>query len=316
MTDRHLFIVDPVEEFDPAHDTTYIIMRELEKRNHQIWTCRSVDLAWEGGELSADMRRISVSDSNSGSGHFIEIERASVLLDSFDLIWMREDPPFDSQYLYSTYLLERVSVPVINDPVGIRDCNEKLFILDFPDLIPRTWVGADIDSARQFLKSVGDVAVAKSLSGYGGEEVYRLESGGEASLRRLEGITRHGEQTIMLQEFLPSVSHQGDRRVIVVGGEPLGVLSRLPSPGDFRSNLHSGGSAQAAQLTEKEREICGLLKDRLLEKGLHFVGLDLVDEKIIEINVTSPTCVQEINRLGEMRLEKKIVNYVYGNILE
>ncbi|MFP4687231.1 MAG: glutathione synthase [bacterium] len=315
MTDRHLFVADPIEDFDPQHDTTYVIMRELQKRGHEIWCCRSVDLAWENRKLWSQARRVSVSNPPRAK-HFVELECALLEVDECDLIWMREDPPFDSQYLYSTYLLEKTDVPVINDPRGIRDCNEKLFILEFPEFIPETWVGADVAVARDFLKKVGGVAVAKTLSGYGGEEVYLIKNKSSRTDELLNQITSSGEKTVMLQEFLPGVSEGGDRRVIVVGGRPVGVLNRVPASGDFRSNIHSGGSAHRASLTEKERWICSSIKDSLLARGLHLVGLDLVDDKILEINVTSPTCVQEINKFNNIRLEEKIVDYVYHNILE
>ncbi len=307
--DRHLFLVDPLASLDPNHDTTYVIMRELERRDRKLWTCRSPDLTLSEGEPGVRASRVSVHESGRHD-HFRRREKTRLPLDEFDLVWMREDPPFDQQYLYATYLLEHTPCPVLNDPGGIRDSNEKLLILEFPDWIPPTWVGADPASAREFVEDVGGEAVLKTLEGFGGEQVYRLSRGGPNVPALLDTVTDGGETTVMVQRFLPAVQETGDRRVLVLDGEPLGALTRHPDAGDFRANLHSGGSATDAEgLDEREHRLCEALAPELRRRGLHFVGLDVIDGHLTEINVTSPTCVQEINTLADVRLEERIVDH-------
>jgi len=309
MSRRHLFLVDPLSGLDPDHDTSYAIMRELERRDREIWTCRSSDVVLEEGRRSVHGLRVSVLASGRHE-HFQNRGKRRVDLSEFNLVWMREDPPFDRQYLYATYLLEGASVPVINDPRGIRDSNEKLFILAFPDWIPSTWVGADPESARSFLDRVGGEGVVKTLEGFGGEQVYRLSTNDPNLTALLETVTERGTRTVMAQEYLPDVMSEGDRRVLMLDGEPLGALTRHPDPGDFRCNLHSGGSAADARgLTERERALCEAVGPELKRRGLHFVGLDLIGGRLTEINVTSPTCVQEINDIAGVSLEEPIVDH-------
>jgi len=318
MADRHLFVMDPLEGVDPHHDTTYVLMREAQNRDVEVWCCRSVHLHHRNQELVSRARRVTISEDNEGNqSHFEqEASRQQLLVDEFDLVWMREDPPFDQRYLHATYLLDESPAPVINNPAGIRNTNEKLSILNVPELIPETWVGADPDEAVSFLEQVGR-GVAKSLSGYGGEDVHRVKANDPASREQLEAMTDGGETPVMVQVFLPAVLEDGDRRLILLGGEPIGGLTRHPQEGDFRANLHSGGRAADVYVTDRERDICEQLKPFLLDRGLHLVGLDLIDNKITEINVTSPTCVQEINRNGDGNelLEERILDYAESAIL-
>lgn len=306
----HLFVMDPLDTIDPGHDTTYVIMREVQNRGGEVWVCQSSDLHVSGGSLSTTSRRVQIKSTQNPFS--IETESTGPVTE-FDRIWMREDPPFDQAYLHATYMLSQSPVPVLNDPDGIRATNEKLFILEFPDHIPPTWVGSRPAAAMKFLNRVGS-AVAKTLSGYGGEEVYRLGEGAANPDYTLRELTDDGERTIMLQKFIPSVTETGDRRIIVLGGDPIGGLTRLPANGDFRANLHAGGSAGDVYLTETERTICEDLKPELLRRGLYLVGLDLIDDRIVEINVTSPTCVQEINPHMPEPLEKQIVSYAEEHV--
>lgn len=309
--------MDPLEGIQPDHDTTYVLMREAENRGAGVWCCRARDLVHRDNELSARARPVRVTGEFDGNfSHFEQTaDRRRVSLDQFELVWMREDPPFDQQYLHATYLLDESPVPVLNDPTGLRNSNEKLLILKFPDLIPSTWVGSDLEEAAGFLSGIGE-GVVKSLDGYGGEEVYRVTDGSTEAEETLEMVTDGGETTVMIQAFQPSVVSDGDRRLILLGGEPIGGLTRLPAEGDFRANLHSGGRAGDAYVSDAERAICDKIKPELRRRGLHLVGLDLVDDLIMEINVTSPTCVQEINRLANTRLEEEIHDYVERTILD
>lgn len=309
MTDSQLFVMDPLADILPDHDTTYVIMREVEARDCEVWWARSVDICWDDGSLFVAAQRVKVRVDDPGNRHFELLEEAHLPINEYDLVWMREDPPFDQQYLASTYLLEHADVPVVNSPEGIRDSNEKLLSLEFPEHLPETWVGASQNQGRKFVESVGGTAVGKTLSGYGGEEVYKLDRDDPNLGSLLSLLTEDGERSIMIQEYLPEVTETGDRRVIVLGGEPIGAISRLPGENDFRSNFHSGGSAGETGVRPVERDICRDLKPELLDRGLHLVGLDVIGDKITEINVTSPTCVQEINRGAGVNLEQQIVDY-------
>ncbi len=307
MQGRQLFLMDPPpEQVDQQHDTTYVLIAAAAQRNYQTWVAPAAALFYERGAVQVCARPFS-----SGLGSSEQAARASVetvRLADFSVVWLREDPPFDRDYLYSTYLLDRANVPVINNPAGVRNSNEKLFIFEFPDLIPRSWAGADLGQALKFIERVGGRAVLKSLSGYGGEEVYLLSGSGESSEKLFRRETVDGSRPVMLQEFLPSVRERGDRRLILLDGEPLGGLTRYPADGDFRANLHSGGRAGEAYVKDSEAAICRQLKPTLKRRGLFLVGVDLIDDKITEINVTSPTCVQEINRETGGQLEERIVD--------
>ncbi len=308
VKNKQLFIMDPLGEIDPGHDTTYVIMREIESRGGKIWWARSQDICLTTNKSTVVAEQVTLSETG-GDEYYSPVGQAELPLDNFELCWMREDPPFDREYLYATYLLERAPVPVINQPEGIRNSNEKLFILEFPELIPRTWVGASPEKAFDFIEALGGEAVLKTLSGYGGEEVYHLEANSKNSKELLRKFSRDGSRPLMVQEFLPAVREQGDRRIIVINGEPVGGLTRYPKEGDFRANLHSGGAAGEVYVSKREKEICERLKPVLRDRGLYLVGLDLVEDKITEINVTSPTCVQEINRAASTKLEQKIVDF-------
>lgn len=315
MSGRHLFVMDPIQGIDPSHDTTYVIMQEVERRGAEVWWSQSLDLHLTHDSFRVNARHVSVLEGDRYE-HFRTIRRDEQRLADFDMVWMREDPPFDSQYLFSTYMLEHARVPVMNDPRGIRDSNEKMLIMEFPDHGAPTWVGSRPGAARSFLERIGGRGVGKPLAGYGGEGVFRLTLGDPNLSALLEQLTRKGNQTIMIQQYLEGVEGEGDRRVIVLGGEPIGALSRQPAEGDFRCNLHSGGSATGTGVRPDEEELCQSIKPALLKRGLHLVGLDLIDGLLTEINVTSPTCVQEINELAGVALEEEIVSYAEQELLQ
>ncbi len=288
----------PPTEVDPDHDTTYVLIQEACSRGYEAWSAPASSLSLAPGELSVQAERYGAADS----------EKQSMKVDEFELVWMREDPPFDRNYLFATYLLEYAAPPVINNPTGLRDSNEKLFILEFPDLIPPTWVGAELARAKKFVESVGGQAVAKTLSGYGGEEVHLLSMGDERFQTTFKKLSQDCSRPVMLQKFYPQVREKGDRRLILLDGRPIGGLTRYPKAGDFRANLHSGGSAEEAYVSPAEEKLCRQIAPELKNRGLYLVGLDLVAGLITEINVTSPTCVQEINRLADKKLEAEILD--------
>jgi glutathione synthase len=267
----------------------------------------------EGNVLYVEAREISVLVED-GQTHFENQGNERVPVNEFDVVWMREDPPFDRQYLYSTYLLEHTDTFVINNPSGIRDTNEKLVILEFPDLIPDTWVGTDFDAGWDFVRAHENGAVLKTLSGFGGEEVFIVPDN-RSEARDLFLESSDGQSVpLLLQEYLPEVKKEGDRRLILLGGEPIGGLTRYPADGDFRANLHSGGRTGDVYVSEREREIARQLKPALMDRGLHLVGVDLVSDMVTEINVTSPTCVREITRASDRNLQDEITEYACKRI--
>lgn len=308
MTVSHLFVMDPLENIDPDHDTTFAILQETETRQIETWICQSrdIELVRSSSSVKADLVTLKVD----GEDYFRIRESRQLNLSDFDLIWMREDPPFDLNYLHATYLLDQVAPPVVNSPEGLRNSNEKLLTLEFPDLLPPTWVGSDPERAGEFIRSIGGDAVLKSLEGYGGEDVYRITDKKPENSKKIIELTNDGSTPVMVQKFLPEVLEDGDRRVILLGGEPIGALTRNPADGDFRSNFHSGGTAGEGGVRSIEKKVSKELKPLLVDRGLHLVGLDMIGDVITEINVTSPTCVQEINEVSDQSLQSQIVDYV------
>lgn len=304
---RHLFVVDPLEQLDIGHDTSLAFMWEVQRRGGEVYTCQSHHLSLDGTRLSVDARCVTLNQSDP---LVKESSREVVRDDFFSCIWIREDPPFDRDYLLTTYILDHAVPPVINDPSGIRNWNEKLGTLGIERWMPETRVTADRESIREFVDRVGGRAVAKPLFGYGGEGLFVLDQSDPNLSALLGTLTRKGTNRIMIQEYLPEVESEGDRRLLVLGGEPLASLRRRPGRNDFRGNLHSGGSAHQDDLRKVDRTICSDLSPLVVDRGLHFVGLDLVGDRVLEVNVTSPTCLREINELEDRRLETDVLDYV------
>ena len=218
-------------------------------------------------------------------------------LDLFDIIWMRKDPPFNMDYIYSTYILELVdqkNTHVINHPKGIRDSNEKLYSLHFKDFAPETFVSKDVNELKGFLNEIGGKMVVKPLDGFGGEGIFFVDENDYNSNVILESITNFGSTYVMAQMFIENVS-EGDKRIILLNGEPIGAVLRVAAKGEFRSNFHSGGHPEETKITERDLEICKAVKNKVMEDKLYFVGIDVVGGYLTEVNSTSPTCVQEIN---------------------
>ena len=233
-------------------------------------------------------------------------------LESFDAVWMRKDPPFNQDYIYATYILsliDETKTKVINEPRGIRESNEKLYTLYFPEWIPESLVTKDLAQLNNFLVEVGGEIVVKPLDGHGGEGVFYVRQGDRNANVIMETITDFGKRYVLAQKFIEEVS-EGDKRIILLNGEPLGAVLRVPKGGgEFRCNFHSGGSPAKSGLTRRDLEICEALGPRLREDGLYFVGIDVIGGYITEINTTSPTGVQEINRLDGVKLEADVIDF-------
>ena len=293
--------MDPIEKMIVNHDTSLALMVEAQARGHELWWWAPDDLFYELGVVKARARRVSVSfDENK---HYETHETAVRAVDEFDVVLVRQDPPFDMGYISNTYLLELAKTLVINPPRGIRNISEKTAILEFPELTPKTWVGRDVDALEAFAKRF-DQVVLKILFMMGGEGVIKL-SAADADFRAWAQrfMAAAGREPILAQEFLPAVSG-GDKRVFVLNGEPFAALKRLPKAGDFRANLAVGGVAAAGELDDADRTIAAAVAPLLKREGIVFAGLDVIAGKLIEINVTSPTLAQELKRLSGLDLPK------------
>jgi glutathione synthase len=293
--------MDPIEKVIVNHDTSLALMVEAQTRGHELWWFSPNDLYYETGTVKARARRVSVSFTEGA--HYKTQEEAARAVDDFDVVLVRQDPPFDMAYVTNTYLLELTKTLVINPPRGIRNISEKMSILQFPELTPKTWVGRDLDSLQAFAKRF-DQVVLKVLYLMGGDGVIKLESGAPDFREKAAAfIAASGREPILAQEFLPAVTG-GDKRVFVLNGEPFAALRRMPKAGDFRANLHVGGVAVAGELDDADRAITAAVAPLLKREGIVFAGLDVIAGKLIEINVTSPTLAQELKRLSGLDLPK------------
>ncbi|WP_417359673.1 glutathione synthase [Gallaecimonas pentaromativorans] len=286
--------MDPIEAINTKKDTTFAMALEAQRRGHSLYYMQMQDLMLEDGEPLARMTEFTVKDDPKDYYRLDEPQTAP--LKELDIILMRKDPPFDTEYIYATYILERAEeqgVKVVNKPQSLRDCNEKLFTAWFPEFTPTTLVTRRADRLRAFHAEHGDV-IFKPLDGMGGASIFRLKPD-EANLGVIiETLTEHGSRYCMAQKFLPAIK-DGDKRVLVVGGKPVEhVLARIPQGGETRGNLAAGGRGEVRPISDAERHIAETLGPELMKRGLYFVGLDVIGDKLTEINVTSPTCVREI----------------------
>ncbi|SOC01895.1 glutathione synthase [Rhodobacter maris] len=296
--------MDPVGSINIDGDSTYRIGLEAQERGHSLFYYTPDKLFYREGRVLA--RGWPLELRRERGNHFTLGAETEVDLSSFDVIWLRQDPPFDMGYITTTHLLERIhpKTLVVNDPFWVRNFPEKLLVLDFPDLTPPTLVARDLQVIRDFKAAHGDV-ILKPLYGNGGAGVFRLDQNDRnlASLHELfTGINR---EPLIVQKYLPAVT-RGDKRIILVDGEPVGAINRVPAAGETRSNMHVGGRPEPTQLTQREREICAAIGPTLREKGQIFVGIDVIGDWLTEINVTSPTGIQELERFDGTNTAKRI----------
>ena len=292
-----LFVADPLESFKIYKDTTFAMMRELQKRGHHLAACGPADLVWEsGGVVHAQVRDIVLTGD---AQHWFEPAaggRVARALHGFSAVLMRKDPPFDSEYFYATHLLEqaeREGARVFNKPRALRDHPEKLAIMEFAQFCGPTIVTRSAEEIRCFHAQHHDI-ILKPLDGMGGTGIFRVREDGLNLGAIMETLNQNGAQSVMVQKFLPEIA-QGDKRVLIIGGKPAPFcLARIPQGGEVRGNLAAGGKGVAQALTARDREIAEAIGPVLAARGLLLVGLDVIGEKVTEINVTSPTCFQEI----------------------
>lgn len=293
--------IDPIETMVVPRDTSLALMIEAQNRGHEVWWFTPDDVFYDTGAVQARAHRVSVS--LNPDGHYQAHETAVRALDDFDVILVRQDPPFDMGYISNTYLLELTKALVLNPPLGIRNISEKMSIMRFPELTPKTWVGRDLDALEAFARRYEQV-VLKVLYLMGGDGVIKLSASDEDFRARARHfMDAAGREPILAQEFLPAVSG-GDKRLFVLDGEPFGAVKRMPKGGDFRANLHAGGQAQPAEIDDDDRRIAAAVAPVLAREGILFAGLDVIAGKLIEVNVTSPTLVQELKRFGGADLPK------------
>ena len=294
---RQLFLIDPIGRLRPEKDSSVALMQAGQRAGEEIWAAQPSDLA--GGEGGPRVLAAPITAEPWYSAG----EARWQPLSQFQRVWMRKDPPVDEAYLYATHLLELAEsqgVQVLNRPASLRAWNEKLGALQFPELMAPTLVASDVELLRQFAATHGEV-VLKPLGGRAGQGVIRSSGEAPGLGALLELVTQQQQLPVMIQAFLPQVS-EGDKRILLVNGEPLGAVNRKPKAGEFRSNLAVGGQPEATDLSPRERQICDVLRPALIEAGLFFVGIDVIAGHLSEINVTSPTGIREVEQLGKIPL--------------
>jgi len=304
------FQMDPIGDVDINADSSFRLAEEAQARGHTLFYYSPDQLAYQEGRITArgyDMTVQRVAGEPAVLGDMREVDLAD-----FDVIWLRQDPPFDMHYITSTHLLDRLKgqALVVNDPFWVRNYPEKLLVLDFPDLTPPTTIARDLDTIKAFKEKHQDI-ILKPLYGNGGAGVFRLDANDRnlASLHEL--FTGFSREPLIVQKFLPDVSN-GDNRVILVDGEPVGAINRVPAKGETRSNMHVGGRPEKIGLSDRDLEICAAIGPLLREKGQIFVGIDVIGDYLTEINVTSPTGIQELERFDGVNIAEKVWMAIEG----
>ena len=290
--------MDPIASIDIAVDSTFALGLEAQSRGHVLWYYTPDKLSFDKGKITARGQSLQLFDNHDEFFKIGAFETRS--LDEFDVILMRQDPPFDMAYITATHILERLpaSTMVVNNPAEVRNAPEKLLVTHYPDLLPATLISRDSEAIHAFRAKHEDIIV-KPLFGNGGAAVFRIRPNDQNLNSLLEFFFANNREPVMVQAYLPAVRN-GDKRIILVNGEPAGVVNRIPNNGEVRSNLHVGGTAAAAQLTERDRHICATIGPELKRRGLLFVGIDIIGIYLTEINVTSPTGIREIQRLSNI----------------
>lgn len=303
--------MDPIEAVNVDADTTFDLALEAFGRGHEIWVYPPQALALLEGRVSATARRAKSLKREQGS-HVVLDAPTRLDLHGVDVVLIRQDPPFNMAYITAAQILERLlpDVLVLNNPRSIRDAPEKLFVTDFPDLTPPTLIARDIAEIRSFRDAHGDI-ILKPLYGNGGAGVFRLSSGDANFNALLELFTQTFAEPFIAQKYLPDV-RKGDKRIILLDGEAVGAINRVPAADETRSNLHVGGRAEETEMTERDQEICDRIGPALSERGLVLVGIDVIGDYMTEINVTSPTGVQEIRRFGGADISALFWDWVEG----
>lgn len=314
MSIRLGIVMDPIDQINFKKDSSLAMLLAAQARGWTLFYMEQSDLYQHAGQARARMQELQVFHDPQ---HWFELgEEQDAPLADLDVILMRKDPPFDMEFVYSTYLLEqaeRSGVLVVNRPQSLRDCNEKLFATQFPQCMPPTLVSRRPDILREFAEAQRDI-ILKPLDGMGGASIFRHRAGDPNLSVILETLTAHGTQQIMAQGYLPAIK-DGDKRILMIDGEPVPYcLARIPAQGETRGNLAAGGRGEARPLTARDREIAAQVGPVLREKGLLFVGLDVIGEHLTEINVTSPTCIREIDSAFDTRIGDRLMDAIASKL--
>ena len=298
------FQMDPIEYVDINADSTFRLAEEAQNRGHDLYVYTPNDLTFKMSKITAKVRSISLKRIIGDHVSFGAIE--IVDLTEFDVIWLRQDPPFDMGYITNTHLLDLIAKEtlILNNPFWVRNLPEKLLVLEFPDLIPDTVISRDLEEIKEFKREFKDIII-KPLYGNGGAGIFRLKEDDKNLTSLHELFSNMSSEPLIAQAFLPDVRN-GDKRIILVDGSPVGAINRVPKAGEIRSNMHVGGKAEPAKLSQRDREICSAIGPTLKSKGQVFVGIDVIGKFLTEINVTSPTGIQELERFDNVNIAEMI----------
>ena len=296
--------MDPIEDVDINADSTFRLAEEAQNRGHDLYVYTPHDLTFNRGKIIAKVRSISLKRKIGDHVNFGAVDLLA--LSEFDVIWLRQDPPFDMGYITNTHLLDLIGQKtlIVNNPFWVRNLPEKLLVLEFPDLIPETVISRDLEEIKRFKNEFKDIII-KPLYGNGGAGIFRLREDDKNLTSLHELFSNMSSEPLIAQAFLPDVK-KGDKRIILVDGEPVGAINRVPKAGETRSNMHVGGKAEPAKLSQRDREICRSIGPILKNKGQVFVGIDVIGDYLTEINVTSPTGIQELERFDKVNIAEMI----------
>lgn len=317
---KFAFIIDPISVLNPAHDTSVALMEAAHILGHEIWITQVKNLSVVNGKTQGILTKVSLTpierkeDGWAVINPWYELEESkSMPLEEMDAVFMRKDPPVTIPYLYATYLLDYIDPEktlVVNSPTGLREANEKMYALQFKEAIPETIVSLEKSVIGEFLE-VKKRAVLKPLGGKAGEGILFLQEGDRNFNSLIEVSTKFGTEPVMVQSYLPAAK-DGDKRIILLDGEAIGAVNRIPTGKEFRGNMAVGGRVAKTEITEREYEICQQLGPKLREDGLYFVGIDVIGGYLTEVNVTSPTGIREIDLLDNVSLGKNVIEWVVG----
>jgi len=315
---KFAFIIDPLSKLDPGHDTSVALMEAAQALGHEVWVTQAQELSVMNSQAWALLEAVQLTPAQLVEGRWVVSEQwyavsdaALRSLEEMDAVFMRTDPPVTIPYLYATYILDYINPEktlVINTPTGIRMANEKMYALQFKEVIPETIVSQDKSVIRKFVEEKG-AGVLKPLGGKAGEGILFLEASDRNFNSLVEISTKWGREPVMVQTYLPAAK-DGDKRIILLNGKPIGALNRIPTGNEFRGNMAVGGRVAQTDITEQEQKICAQVGPKLQQDGLYFVGIDVIGGYLTEVNVTSPTGIREIDRLDNTRLGEQVIKWV------
>jgi glutathione synthase len=315
---KFAFIIDPLSKLDPGHDTSVALMEASQALGHEVWVTQAQELSVVNGQAWALLQEVQLTPAQLVEGRWVVSEQwyavsQAVLrpLEEMDAVFMRTDPPVTVPYLYATYILDYINPEttlVVNTPSGIRMANEKMYALQFEEVIPETIVSQDKSVIRKFLEEKG-TAVLKPLGGKAGEGILFLDKSDRNFNSLVEISTKQGREPVMVQTYLPAAK-DGDKRIILLDGKAIGAVNRIPTGNEFRGNMAVGGRVAQTDITEQEQKICAVVGPKLQQDGLYFVGIDVIGGYLTEVNVTSPTGIREIDRLNGTRLGEEVIAWV------